>query len=583
MMLRLLLILWLIHSILPAKGQDTIRWIRSSQLEKEGYYQNFGFTKAPVKIGIINDNESSNGVHYLKLNNPHANSILLKDKQGNIIVKTGDYLPFASRPVYFWDFVIPLPPTSSTNDSLTLTIDNSAETLVFFLEVLNQRNFEKVKSRSTFLYGGLLAYAIFFAGMFITLGLFKKNPTHFLFGGFIILSMLWIFNIEGVLYQFFWSENVFFQHASRVFFSSLSIGCFVLYFMYYYDKHIHPVAKKIFTAFVVFFLIRMTVVLTIPEIRINPGLKYMLLLIGTITIIAGLALLMIYLLILFRKRDLLYHNIGTAICFLFILNEGLRLTGIDVIPFLKKNEYTSVFSLVFILTAISVDNLQTYRRQKKLQSEKLFEDTRRRDKETSDRILAAQENERSSIAKNIHDQIGGLLAAMKIQLETLRVQNKEIGVGDSEKLIRLVDHCSNELYAIVDDLSAPEFQEQELSFIIQNRISLYEQSTGIYFEYEPCILSLDIPRGLNIYRIVCELIANSIRHANCEKISLRLQKNDHQIHIHYSDDGVGFDIAKVSRHHGLQNIKSRIGFMNGEMNIESRPGRTVFTIRIPIA
>ena len=583
-MQRLVLLFILITIGFHAKAQDSITWIKSSMLEQEGYYRNPGFTQHAINIGIVMDSDSSEDLRYLKINNPHANKIFLTRLSGDTIYKTGDYLPFQNRPVYFWDFVLPIPTKEFKNDSLVLTIDNSGETQVFFLELMKEQAFEKIKSRDTFIYGGLLAYAIFSAALFITLGILKNNKNNILFGFFVLLSMLWIYNIEGVLFQFFWNTQIFFQHASRVFFSSLAIGSFVLYFIHYYNDTIHPIAKKIFYAFFGFFIIRLLTVLLLPGIRVNEGLKYILLFIGTLIIIAGLILLLVYLVLLFRKRDLFYHNLGTAICFLFILKEGLKLTGIDISPFPKEDDYVSVFALVTILATISVDNIQTYRRQKKEEIENNLQDSRKKDKEISDRILDAQENERSTIGKNIHDQIGGLLATMKIQLETIKMKGEEkMSVSEIEKLIKTVDKCSDELYTIVDDLSAPEFDEQDLSLIIQNRIELYEQSTGIRFEFDTTPLTINISSALSIYRIICELITNSIRHAQCQHIVLKMSLDNGFLFISYSDDGVGFDIEKVDFNHGIKNIFSRLKFMNGKMDIASEQGKTNFTITIPIA
>jgi signal transduction histidine kinase len=568
----------------PIFAQDYLPWISSSQLETKGYYRNLGFTQKPISIGIILDSLNSDSTRYLRINNPHANIITLAYQKGDTLYKTGDFSPFQDRPIYFWDFILPLPANRSARDSLVLTIDNSGETQLFCLEILQEEVFEKIKSRDTFMYGGLLAYAIVFAGIFIILGLLKKNKKHIVFGFFVLFSMLWIFNIEGVLYQFLWNKSIFFQHASRVTFSSIGIGTFVLYFIQYYESEIHPAAKKIFYAFIGFFILRLSSVLIFPGLRMNTELKYILLIIGTLIIIAGLILLLVYLILLFRKKALFYHNLGTAICFLFILKEGLKLTGIDLSPFPKEEEYVSVITLFCILTTISFDNIQSYRRQKKKQILKDLEDSRKKDKEISDRILEAQENERSTIGKNIHDQIGGLLAAMKIQLETLKMQRSEnITLAEIEKLIWLVDTCSHETYVIVDDLSAPEFEERDLSIIIQNRIALYEQTTGICFDFDPVELSIDLSTGLSIYRIICELIANSIRHAQCQTIGLSMFREEGALIIVYYDDGIGFDVDKIPMNYGIKNINSRLRFMNGSMDIESSPGKTIFRINVPLA
>lgn len=582
-MRSLILLLLLFITTSCCLATEKITWIKSSDIEKNGYYRNSGFTHEPIQIGLIMETNPSTRLRYLKINNPHVNNIILSQLHGDTLYRTGDFLPFNSRPVYFWDFVLPMPASQPYTDSLLLTIDNSGETQVFFLELLKEQAFEKVKSRDTFMYGGLLAYALFFSALFITLGWLRKNKNNILFGFFVILSMLWIFNIEGVLYQFLWSNNIFFQHASRVFFSSLTIGTFILYFIHYYQQAIHPLAKKFFYAFAGFFGVRLTTVLLLPGIRLDNGPKYILLFIGTLIIIIGLVLMLFYLIILFRKKELFYHNLGSAICFLFILKEGLKLTGIDLSPVPKQDDYVSIVTLLFILGTISVDNIRSYQREKQKRILNEIQESARKNKEMSDRILEAQENERSSIGKDIHDQIGGLLAAIKIQLETMKVRNNgQVYADDAEKLISMIDKCTSELYGIVDDLAAPEFDEQDLSIIIQHRISLYEQSTGICFDFDPIPLPINMSAGLGIYRIICELITNSIRHAQCQRIILKMEMKAENLRIHYEDDGIGFNITHVKFNHGIKNINSRLGFMNGSMNSSSQPGKTVFTINIPI-
>jgi signal transduction histidine kinase len=239
--------------------------------------------------------------------------------------------------------------------------------------------------------------------------------------------------------------------------------------------------------------------------------------------------------------------------------------------------------LVTVLSTISLDNIQSYRRQKKKRITEELQVSRKKDKEISDRILEAQESERSAIGKNLHDQIGGLLAAMKIQLQTLKVKNSgDIPSRDAEKLIRMVDNCSHELYSLVDDLSAPEFEERDLSLIIQNRIELFEQSTDICFDFESTPIPIDHSRGLSIYRIICELITNSIKHSACQNIGLVMRLQNKDLSIEYNDDGIGFDIDAVHWNHGIQNVKSRIGFLNGSLNFTSKPGKTIFKISIPL-
>jgi signal transduction histidine kinase len=90
-----------------------------------------------------------------------------------------------------------------------------------------------------------------------------------------------------------------------------------------------------------------------------------------------------------------------------------------------------------------------------------------------------------------------------------------------------------------------------------------------------------------LYRIVQEMINNSLKHAKAKKIELKIKVFQHHVHINYADNGAGFDVQKVfdndSEAFGLRNMQSRVGFLNGEMNIDSTPGEGArFTLQVPI-
>jgi signal transduction histidine kinase len=87
--------------------------------------------------------------------------------------------------------------------------------------------------------------------------------------------------------------------------------------------------------------------------------------------------------------------------------------------------------------------------------------------------------------------------------------------------------------------------------------------------------------GIKIYRIICELITNSIKHADCSDIELKIDVIGNSIHIDYSDNGIGLPVGNENSGRGLQNIKSRIGFLNGNMQVSSRSGETKYLITIP--
>jgi signal transduction histidine kinase len=82
---------------------------------------------------------------------------------------------------------------------------------------------------------------------------------------------------------------------------------------------------------------------------------------------------------------------------------------------------------------------------------------------------------------------------------------------------------------------------------------------------------------------VCELITNSIKHAQCSKIQLHLVKNNDELLISQTDNGIGIKQEKVKSKHGVNNIHSRVKFLEGTISVRTVPGETSYTIKIPLA
>jgi signal transduction histidine kinase len=122
---------------------------------------------------------------------------------------------------------------------------------------------------------------------------------------------------------------------------------------------------------------------------------------------------------------------------------------------------------------------------------------------------------------------------------------------------------------------------KDIKTIINSRIEVLELSNKINFNIDIPPIVLDEKLTLKIYRIVSELITNSIKHAQCKNINIQFQKNNDYYSLDYIDDGIGFD-KNNKRNHGINNIESRVNFVNGTIDLFSIPGKTHYSIQIPI-
>lgn len=566
-------------------AQDSIPWISLKKIAEEGYYQNHGFTKGPFSIGLIIDQQvSDQEKHFLKINNANINYIYLTDYiKGDTLYKTGDHFPFASRPLHFWDFILHIQKTPKNTDSLLLTLDKSGESLIYNLKLYSHRELDIVKSWELLLYGGVFAFSMIFTVGFTVLGIMKKEKHNYVFAAFILISTFWLYNNNGIWFQTLWPNDVRLQHISRTSLSTLSIGFFVYYFITFYRKFIGPRALILFKAFIIYLITRVAVILITPRLYDNVNLKYIFQIIGTPLLGAGILFFLIYLIKLYNKKEFIFHNLGFTIYFVFLAKETLKLFGLEIIAFADADQYISIFSQFFLIAMFSSANIQQYRSNKKRKFEMQLEETHKKDVEISEKIMEAQEHERSTIGKNIHDQVGGLLSAMKIKMETLKVKKNDPSLNNEmNQFIEIIDKCSDELHAIVDDLVPPEFDHQDFSDILFNRIAMIENATQIEIHYNPSPVNIDPQIGIKLYRIISEMITNSIRHAQCTVIHISILNDRGALHINYNDNGIGIDMMKVKKKHGINNIYSRVKFMNGTIDSKSMPGKTSFYIQIPL-
>ncbi len=579
-MRRQSLVLFMLIFCFFAKGQNASVWLSAEELETKGYYKNHGFSKTRVVIGLSLENKDSVfKERILKIHNPHVNKIYLISSKNDTIYKTGDHLPFTSRPEYFWDFVLPIQSLGKSVDSFKLVLDNSGEPLFYNLELFSKTEFQRIRSNENFVFGAVLSFSVVFIIIFILLGFFNKDKSKFIFTFFIISSTLWLYNMNGVLFQMIWPNNIFIQHGSRVIFSSLTMVSLIWYFGEFYKKYIDRYTKYIFIAFICFICLRGIFIITEAGYLDKQLFKTGSLFISTFILLTGSFCITFYVFWLMKIKELRLYTLCIFIYFLFIIKVVLKITGLDVSPFATHDDYLASIVHFIILTLFSIANIQEYRFNKKKKIYERIAEADLRKKLMSERIVEAQENERSAIAKNIHDQVGGMLAAMKIKLQTMKIRYQ--AGRDEDELIYLLDNCNDELYKIVDDLTTPEFSQRDLSEIIQDRIKLISLATDIHISYKPEPLGIDSNTAIKVYRVICELLTNSIKHSGCSDIELSISSKETLLFINYADNGMGLVENPNGKGRGLENIKSRIEFMQGDLNLKSQKGETRYSITIP--
>ena len=207
--------------------------------------------------------------------------------------------------------------------------------------------------------------------------------------------------------------------------------------------------------------------------------------------------------------------------------------------------------------------------EKKLAGERL-----RRQKEITEAVLTAQENEREQIGKELHDNLNQILAVanLYIQMAKKEVENREIYLDKSSGYI--VD-VIEEIRKISKNLAIPGMHGTGLFDTIKNLLRDLVVVHPVKIEFQEGNLGeddLDEKLQLAIFRIVQEQLNNILKYASASYATINLSKHKNEIILIISDNGRGCDITKEKKGVGIINIRSRAELFNGRVTIVSKPG-----------
>ena len=204
-------------------------------------------------------------------------------------------------------------------------------------------------------------------------------------------------------------------------------------------------------------------------------------------------------------------------------------------------------------------------------------------KELLQATLLVQEEERMRIARDLHDDISSKLNVVALNshlLTTEGLNNNEI-TEITNNITRLVNKALENSRKIAHDLLPPVLEKFGLNAALEELCLEYNSSKTVTVEFESkCnFKGLDSTKQLHVFRIIQELINNSIRHGHATNIQISFWGDD-LVACTYSDNGKGFDIKNVKTKKGLgmQNIESRIFFLDGSITTTSAIGKGTTTL-----
>jgi signal transduction histidine kinase len=263
--------------------------------------------------------------------------------------------------------------------------------------------------------------------------------------------------------------------------------------------------------------------------------------------------------------------------------KELRITALEN----EKTLYTWII-ITSIVAALFAFGILFYRHKLNIQKRRQAEQQVKQ-LEQEKQLVAAQAlidgeaAERSRLARDLHDGLGGMLSVVKLNLKDMKGYSilDNLDIDHFNKAMVMLDQSINELRRVAHHIMPESLMRHGLKTSLDD---FCRAVPGAAFRFFGDDTNLDSRLKTLIYRCAYELVNNAVKHASATNINVQLMIANGLISLSVHDNGTGFDPEKVMEGSGLENVRIRVASYNGKMNIYSSPGKgTEVSIEIELS
>lgn len=232
------------------------------------------------------------------------------------------------------------------------------------------------------------------------------------------------------------------------------------------------------------------------------------------------------------------------------------------------------------LLLISLLGFANHRQKKKLQQQRIAELEKEKKLLATEAILKGQEEERSRLAKDLHDGLGGMLSGTKYSFSNLK--DNLLMTPDNqrgfERGLDMLDASISELRRVAHSMMPEALTKYGLNAALKDFCTGINSSgvlKVVYQSYSIEDLATEQSTSISIYRIIQELLNNIIKHAAASQAVVQVNKEDNRLMITVEDNGKGFDTALITETNGIgwSNIQKRLNYLKAKTDVQSSAGK----------
>ncbi|MBA4850558.1 sensor histidine kinase [Emticicia sp. BO119] len=425
--------------------------------------------------------------------------------------------------------------------------------------------FEKHYSEDEVFHGFYFGWMAFVSILSFVFYPFLRERVYLFYSLSILFSVLNLMAQHGILNLYYdWLPVLIKGPSAILLFSHLYYGTTILFSQLYLESDKY--CPKIWQYFVNCYLVSILIFLSL--LIFNHNLNYW---------TYGLWSTLVYVLIaigyliygLIQKRMAAFYYVIAILpmfsigCLYIFSSLGFATFSLELAKLYKL----SVLFEIFVLSIGLGHRYLLFRKEKKKLELALIQ--------SQHKIIESQETERQRLAKDLHDELGGTLSAIKG-----RMANEEV----RPETITLIEKAIEDLRSVSRNLMPPELANEGLVHAVYYTIERIQSSSPIEFTFISFGKEqrLNQDSELNIYRVISELVNNVLKHSQATKAIIQLIYYETYLSISVEDNGIGIKTNQNNWGIGLKNIHSRVEFLRAKLNIDSGSKGTTVIIEVPI-
>jgi two-component system, NarL family, sensor kinase len=234
----------------------------------------------------------------------------------------------------------------------------------------------------------------------------------------------------------------------------------------------------------------------------------------------------------------------------------------------------------FALLILSILSYRTYKQKQKLQQQRINDLVTQQQLTATEAVLKGEDQERTRLAKDLHDGLGGMLSGIKYSFNTMKgnlIMTPE-NTQAFERSMDMLDSSIKEMRRVAHNMMPEALVKFGLDTALKDFCNDINNSGALQVSYQSIGLQnlvIEQTTAITIYRIVQELINNTMKHAAAKTAIVQVSKINNDINITVEDDGKGFNpvILQQAKGIGWSNIQSRVEYLKGKLDVQSEPGK----------